>query len=141
MHTPNRGQENRKDEFLNSSAEVLEKLKDTKAIAVGDTNSAKPGLDCETNFFKPGCTEEIWFKKLESVGWSDVWRHRNPDAREFTWYSSKDNGFRLDQAFATQALNQEVAGIRYDWGGNGRMAGLSDHAAVILDLELPGILD
>ncbi len=105
------------------------------AVAFGDTNSGVPGLDDESGFFKPGCIEDSWFKQVAASGWSDLWRDRHPADREFTWYSAKGNGFRLDQAFASPAVESAVAHIRYDWGDGGREARLSDHAAILMDIQ------
>ncbi len=65
----------------------------------------------------------------------EIWRDRNPGKREYTWYSPKDNGFRLDQAFAPEAISPALKRIHYDWGEGGRSARLSDHAAIVMDIE------
>jgi hypothetical protein len=68
----------------------------------------------------------------------DAFRHLRGAERAFTWYSPNGwNGFRLDQAFVNRALLPRVKGIAHDWGWRrrpGRGLGLSDHAAVLLDL-------
>ena len=32
---------------------------------------------------------------MDAIGFRDLWRHRYPDGREFTWYSHRGNGFRI----------------------------------------------
>jgi len=35
-------------------------------------------------------------EQLIELGWVDAWRFLHPAKREFTWFSSANNGFRLD---------------------------------------------
>jgi hypothetical protein len=46
-------------------------------------------------------------------------------------------GFRIDQAFVNPALQPDVRDVVYVWGRTrgGRREALSDHAALLLDLE------
>ncbi|MCR9291855.1 MAG: endonuclease/exonuclease/phosphatase family protein [bacterium] len=133
MHVPNRDMGN-KGQFLDSIAEVFAANRSSRAVAFGDTNSGVPGMDDESGFFAPGCVEDHWFRAVANAGWRDVWRDRNPAGREYTWYSTKGNGFRLDQAFASPVALSSVKDVRYDWGHGGREAKLSDHAAIVLDV-------
>jgi exonuclease III len=70
--------------------------------------------------------------------WADAFRHLHGDRREYSWYSHRNNGFRLDQAFCNPQLLCSLRGFRHAWGLNpdepGRREGLSDHAALIIDL-------
>ncbi len=62
----------------------------------------------------------------------DVMGHQR--ARAYSWYSPNGgNGFRLDQAFLSPGLLPRLEQASYIWGG-GRNAGLSDHAALLVDL-------
>ena len=67
-----------------------------------------------------------------AVGFSDLWRHRYPDGREFSWYSHRGNGFRIDHAFLSSSLAARAGVIRYSH--EERLAGLSDHSVLLLDL-------
>jgi exonuclease III len=97
-----------------------------------------PGLDEETKVFGP--LEENWFRSLKAHGWTDVFRHLNGNERAYTWYSPNGgNGFRLDQAFLNRSLLPFASTMHYEWGRSSddieRREALSDHAAVLLDLE------
>ena len=132
VHVPNRGKG--KWEFQAATLEALEQWRDEAAVMVGDTNTGYPDLDEETKFFNR--KEKGWFDALLAQGWVDVYRHRNPAGREFTWYSpNKKNGFRLDQAFVSGPMLTRVYGMQHVWGPNGRGDSASDHAAIVLDLE------
>ena len=74
------------------------------------------------------------FQQLLTDGWHDSWRHRNPDAREFTWISSrKSNGFRYDHALVSEALNKLVLDVKYDHVAREEKA--SDHSLMIVDID------
>ena len=108
------------------------------AILVGDTNSGRIGLDEEVPCFSKH--EDGWVAALEDMRWRDAFRHLNGDARAYTWYSPNGrNGFRLDQAFVNRALMPRLLDSRYEWAlsahTNGKRDTVSDHAALIVELE------
>jgi exonuclease III len=70
----------------------------------------------------------------EAIGFCDLWRRRNPEGREFSWYSTRGNGFRIDHAFLSPALAGRAGAVRYSH--EEREARLSDHSVLILDLEV-----
>jgi exodeoxyribonuclease III len=126
--------------YMEAALRTMERWRHRQAIIAGDTNSGRPAVDEESPVF--GLRHSAWFDAIEALGWRDSFRHLHPEAREFTWYSpNRGNGFRLDQAFVSPRLADCVAGVEHAWGHNGeapgRRDGLSDHAAVILDVD-PG---
>lgn len=99
------------------------------AILVGDWNSGQPYLD-EAGATLYAARE---FARLSEMGWVDAWRSRNPDGREFTWYSKPwGNGFRIDHAFLSPALAPRLLGVRYDHST--RESGATDHSALVVDI-------
>jgi exonuclease III len=88
-------------------------------------------------FGRPGRAAEAELSILRGLAdydLADAFRAvRGYGAREFSWYSTFGNGFRLDHVFASQSLN--VRGCRYLAAL--RVRGLSDHAAVEADF-VPG---
>lgn len=137
MHIPNYAS-GRKHPFHDAVLAVVKQWSLGAGLLIGDTNSGLPGLDEETKVFGP--MEENWFRSLEAHSWTDVFRHLNGNERAYTWYSPNGgNGFRLDQAFLNQSLLPFVSTMRYEWGRssdhNHRRDALSDHAAILLDLE------
>jgi exodeoxyribonuclease-3 len=145
VHIPNeneRGARNgdRKFPYMASVLGVARAWRGRHAVVIGDTNSGRPLLDEETPVFGP--RYGAWFDSLEALGWRDAFRHMHPERREFTWYSPNGrNGFRLDQAFVSRRLRAHIAGIEHSWGRDatapGRQDAVSDHAALILDLDIP----
>jgi len=99
-----------------------------KAILIGDFNTGKHFEDEASRTFI--CAEK--FEQMLKTGWVDAWRSRNPSAREFSWFSSKGNGFRIDHALVTDAMNRTLSNVSYLRESITR--GLSDHACLTLDL-------
>ena len=102
----------------------------THGVLIGDFNSGKAYLDEVGRTFS--CID--CFERLETVGLIDSWRSRNPDGREFSWYSSGGNGFRLDHVFCTAALDAHISSIRYCHMP--REQKTSDHSAMIVSFGL-----
>lgn len=66
----------------------------------------------------------------------DIWRNRNPDLRDYTWYSTRGkNGFRLDHVFATTEVGNCI--VRAGYIHEIRTRGLSDHSALLVELSAP----
>jgi exodeoxyribonuclease-3 len=68
---------------------------------------------------------------IEQIGFRDLWRHRYPDRREYSWFSTRSNGFRIDHAFLSQELAAYAGTVHYSH--EERIAGLSDHSPLILE--------
>ena len=108
------------------------------AFFVGDTNSGKAHIDDMTGVFWK--REHEWMEAIEALGWIDAFRHLHGEERVYSWYSHKRNGYRLDQAFLNPEMMPTLQTICYQWGSSlaepHRQEALSDHAAIILDLDL-----
>jgi len=100
------------------------------ALAIGDFNTCRAYVD------EPGAIDATahFMDKVEAIGFCDLWRRRYPEGREFSWYSTRGNGFRIDHAFLSPAVAARAGAVRYSH--DERLAGLSDHAPLILDLEV-----
>lgn len=102
-------------------------------LLIGDLNTGRHQLDEAGRTFY--CTEQ--FEALSGAGLIDVWRTRNLEAREYSWFSSRGRGFRIDHAFASPRADRMVTGVFYDH--EPRIAGITDHSALIVDLApFPG---
>ena len=109
---------------------LLDLPTDGRALLIGDMNCGIPFEDSDTKTFQ----NTHLFQRLLAHGWTDLWRDRHPQAREYSWVSAKrGNGFRYDHALATASLDRRVRDVRYDHAV--RESKLSDHSALIVDLE------
>ena len=106
--------------------EHLAALGGVPAVAVGDFNTCRAFVD------EAGATDRCahFMDRVEAIGFRDEWRRRNPGRLEFTWYSHRANGFRLDHAFVSPGVR--VRAILYSQAE--REAGLSDHALMVATL-------
>jgi exodeoxyribonuclease III len=100
------------------------------ALAVGDFNTCRPYLD------EAGAIDRtaLYMDKIAEIGLCDLWRQRNPGLREYSWFSTRGNGFRIDHAFLSGALAARTGTIRYSH--EERLAGISDHSPLILELQV-----
>ncbi len=103
-------------------------------IFIGDFNTGNNHID-----LAEGATRFIASDHFDAFGRSrvkDVWRYRNPTAREYTWFSTRaKNGFRLDQVFAADHFIESVTSCEYLH--DTRLAGLSDHSALRVEWRIP----
>lgn len=140
MHVPNRVT-GRKGDYLASALTIARRWRGGPALLIGDTNSGQIDLDEEVPTFDR--LEHGWINDLDAAGWHDAFRRLHGERRAYTWYSPNGgNGFRLDQAFLNPGLHARLTHARYQWGKprgqrNARRESLSDHAALILELD-PG---
>lgn len=100
-------------------------------LFIGDFNTGDNLLDRV-----PGTVAFIGadrFHAMSSAGAVDVWRTRNPDVTEYSWWSHTGNGFRIDHAFMTTAAAGQVVDVSYD--RTPKTSGISDHATLTVELS------
>ncbi len=97
-----------------------------KSLIIGDFNTGKHYIDETGKTFH--CSKD--FEQLEENGFIDAWRSRNAGNKEYSWYSSVGNGFRIDHTFVTPELNEHVENVYYSH--EERENGVSDHSAMII---------
>jgi len=111
--------------LLAASAERL----DRPWLIAGDLNTGLHGID--ERGATVGCADA--FQRLLDQGWIDAWRAIHGDRREYSWRSPRRRyGIRLDHAFLSPPLAERLVDCRYSQAD--REAGLSDHAALVLEL-------
>lgn len=96
-------------------------------LVIGDINTGEWYLDETKASFH--CVKE--FKDLKEKGLIDSWGTRNPDKKEFSWYSKAGNGFRIDHVFSTPEFDKSIKNIFYSH--RERENGVSDHSALIVE--------
>jgi exodeoxyribonuclease III len=97
-------------------------------LAIGDFNTCRAYLD------EAGATDLTahYLDAIEQIGFRDLWRHRYPERREYSWFSTRSNGFRIDHAFLSPELAASAGAVYYSH--EERVARLSDHSPLILEL-------
>jgi len=101
-----------------------------RALAIGDFNTCRPYVD------EAGAIDATayYMDTIEGIGFCDLWRRRHPTGREYSWFSTRGNGFRIDHAFLSRGLAARAGTISYSH--DERIARLSDHSPLILELEI-----
>lgn len=136
IHIPNRST-GLKYPFLDATINTIKQWRGPPAVILGDTNSGCIDIDEESPAFNK--IEDQWIRTMDQLQWKDAFRHLHKNKRRFTWYSPNGrNGFRLDQAFLHPALHSKLNRFDYIWGGDTsvRRDILSDHASIVMDLDL-----
>jgi exodeoxyribonuclease-3 len=129
VHVPNQTEIWNKREFLDCIEALATEKAGGRAIIIGDLNTALDE-DCEGEKIR----ESVMLKRLFDSGWVDAWRACNPNTREFSWFSHRNNGFRLDQCLVSASLAGYVksSALRHDV----RLQKLSDHSYLAMELDL-----
>lgn len=99
------------------------------AMIVGDLNCGIPFADSDTKSFD----NTHIFQSILAKGWIDSWRSRHKDAKEFSWVSSRGNGYRYDHSLSSPAMDKRIQSIDYQHAP--RESGLSDHSLLLIDLK------
>ncbi|MBS1725775.1 MAG: endonuclease/exonuclease/phosphatase family protein [Armatimonadetes bacterium] len=132
VHVPNVSEVWNKREFLECIDAFVKANLDGHAVVIGDLNTARDE-DCEGAFIN----EATYFNGYLECGWVDAWRRLHPDGREFTWYSHKKNGFRLDHCLISPSLVSCLGSARYRH--DVRTDGLSDHSSLHVEFAFEGV--
>lgn len=101
-------------------------------VFLGDFNTGRIAGDAQGGPFP--FSGAPYMEALEKMAWVDAWRHFHPRGREYTWYSHRGRGFRLDHAFLSPRCAPFLCSARFDHAI--RTEGLTDHSALMVELEL-----
>ena len=99
-----------------------------RALAIGDFNTCRAYLD-EARAID---ATAHYIDAIEQIGFRDLWRHRYPDRREYSWFSTRNNGFRIDHASLSEELAACADSVHYSHEEG--ITGISDHSPLILEL-------
>lgn len=139
MHVPNFTAPTLKYPYLAAVLNMVKAWDIGPGLLLGDTNCGKLGIDEEKPSPPKFQREHDWIVGMEQRGWADAFRQLQGDRREYTWYSHRNNGFRLDYAFSCPQLTPAIVAARHVWGFDSnepnRRDALSDHAALLLDFD------
>lgn len=112
---------------------ILAAAKSPESIAlfIGDFNTGTNQLDKSPRGVSFACAE--YMERIHDAGLVDLWRSRHPNDRDFTWFSTAGNGFRVDHAFAVHDLSQRVR--RCEILADPRTSRASDHSALLVEVD------
>ena len=138
VYVPVRGRDvTRKETYWRELLKAAAMRRHTSFLFVGDWNTGAPIGDAEPEGRGFSCCEH--FAAMPEHGFVEAWRLLHPRQRAFSWYSRRGgtdlNGFRIDHAFLSDQLHERLVSCEYSHIE--RSAGVSDHAALLLELRVP----
>jgi exodeoxyribonuclease III len=136
VYVPVRGRDvTRKDAYWRAVLEAAATRRHVPFLFVGDWNTGAPVGDAEPEGTSFSCSDH--FAAMPKHGFIEAWRLLHPCQRAFSWYSRRGgsdlNGFRIDHGFLSEQLRDRL--ISCEYSDIERSAGLSDHAALLLELR------
>lgn len=140
LYVPSRGPKEARNvakrAFQDAVTEALLKLDSVfpqmPVIIAGDLNVIERGHQPPHKVF--GAWEYAFYDSFQATGLIDAFRHLHPDKAAHSWYGRSGNGFRFDHIHLTYAHADQI--IACDYHHEPRESGLSDHAAMTLQLRL-----
>ncbi|MEU3355135.1 endonuclease/exonuclease/phosphatase family protein [Streptomyces sp. NPDC037389] len=142
LYVPSRGPRERRNEdkraFQASVAATLRQLAEETGrhlvFVAGDLNVVEPGHRPHHAVF--GAWEYDFYRAFAAAGFTDAYRHLNPDVVEHSWFGRTGNGYRFDHTFITSRHRHLLTACSYLH--DPRQEGLSDHAAMTVRAALCG---
>lgn len=102
-------------------------------LVLGDFNSGRHRLDEQGAKFR--MTHLLG--RFAAAGMRDAWRSLHPAAREYSWFSHRGRGYRIDSAWASVRLLDRV--MSAEFSHQEREQGLSDHSALVVEIARPAV--
>jgi len=116
----------------------------TNIIVTGDFNISPEDIDCHDPLIWKGKNlvskiERDYFKKILNLGFTDSFRHLNPDSIDYSWWDyriplKRNLGMRIDHILTTDSLLGNLEKAYIDKHPR-EMERPSDHAPVITELR------
>jgi exodeoxyribonuclease III len=121
-----------KIEVFDHLANISPRYLGEATLLLGDFNTGRHRVDEEGATFIAADR----FERLLGLGWVDAWRVTHPDAREYSWYSTRGSGFRIDHVLASPKAVPRVSVAEYSPGE--REQGFSDHSPLLIEYRAEG---
>jgi len=118
----------RKRPVLHFMRDLAAEYLNQSTLLIGDFNTGLPYKDERGSELT--CSAE--FREVLEAGWIDLYRVRNPESRERSFYERPWLGYRIDHALGSPSFDQCVRQIFYSH--DERYAGISDHSSLHLIL-------
>lgn len=100
-------------------------------IIIGDLNTGDSEMDSGNKNIGFYCEDD--FKKLATQFYSDAYRYKNGQKRDYSWWSNNGYGYRIDHCLCDTSLLKKMTKCYYisKWKADGA----SDHAPLIIELK------
>jgi exodeoxyribonuclease-3 len=148
LYVPSRGPKDRRNQdkraFQDCVAAVLPNVRKAldvrgPVVIAGDLNVVEPDHDPRYAVF--GGWEYDFYRAFGRAGFEDAFRIKESTRMDYSWFGrpsadGRRNGYRFDHAFVDGDHRAAVVECRYDHSV--RTAGLTDHSALALTLDVTG---
>jgi exodeoxyribonuclease-3 len=125
----------RKKRFLKSLIDALEKApRSDMRIFCGDFNILEPNHIPHYQFFEEW--EYDFYRNLTKYQLKDAFRYLHPFIQEYSWVGHTGDGYRYDHCFVSENLLPSVKSCYYFHETRGEKLKLSDHSALIVELDI-----
>jgi exonuclease III len=121
----------RKRPVLRFMRDAAPRLLQSPTLLIGDLNTGIPHVDERGTELT--CAGE--FREVLDAGWIDLYRVRNPESRERSFYERPWLGYRIDHALGSPLFHDRVQDVYYSHAE--RYAGISDHSSLHLIINEP----
>lgn len=123
---------NRKKKYIESIERYMQMLNDSERVIMGDLNILdKMHIPHYSTFFE---WEYNFYEIILQSGYIDAFKYYMPEKQEYSWVGRTRNGYRYDYCFVSSNLERFINSCEYLH--ETRICKLTDHAAVIVNLEL-----
>jgi exodeoxyribonuclease III len=127
----------RKRRFCEAVSRFLAARATRDAVVIGDLNVLEPIHRPHHGIFRDW--EYRLYDEFLVRGFVDAYRLRHPHEMEYSWVDYENRGYRFDHAFVSQSVADVV--LRCDYEHTPRENDLSDHSALVIELDWPHVLD
>jgi exodeoxyribonuclease-3 len=125
----------KKKHFLKSLTNALETApRFSKCIFCGDLNVLEPSHIPHYPIFEEW--EYDFYRNLTKYQLKDAFRHLHPSIQEYSWVGRTGDGYRYDHCFVSENLLSSVKKCYYLHDPREKEIKLSDHSALITELDL-----
>ena len=126
----------RKKVFLTQMTSLLQGLPlDDNVVVLGDLNILSRSHVPRYPAFR--CWEYDALEAITATGLVDAFALLNPGVQAHSWIGRNGAGYRYDYGFVSESLVDRLRAC--DYVHDFRLAGLSDHAGVVVALDHPGV--
>jgi exodeoxyribonuclease-3 len=127
----------RKRRFCSALSAFLAERPTREAVVIGDLNVLEPVHWPHYGIFRDW--EYRLYDEFLVRGFVDAYRLRHPNEMEHSWVDYENRGYRFDHVFVSESLADRVR--RCDYLHAPRERDLSDHSALVLELDWPDSLE
>lgn len=118
-----------KENFWKQVKQYAKYKLDTRTVIVGDFNTGLSNDAQGTPFI---CSE--YMQDILDYGWIDSWRYTHGLFNQYSWFSNKGNGFRLDHILISPSLKDGL--LESYLSHRERLDKISDHSILVTELQL-----